>query len=158
MKPRLTRILLAVGVTALGAIALAGCSGAQPAGSIIVIDGSLRAIDADCAGSGVYLAFHAGAELSIVDGQSADISTTTLDSGTAIPSDTKDYGVAKRVPSYCAFDFDVTGLTPGEEYSYSLDGEYLGKFVYREDNGNVPAPISYPPLGDPQEALKGSAQ
>lgn len=157
MRRRTLQSIAVVCTTVFGAVALTACSAPSTAGSIVVVDGTLRALDADCAGASAFLAFHAGAALTITDAQGETVSTSELSPGTAIAADTRDYGAAKREPSYCAFDFDAASLTVGELYKYSLDGEVLGSFIHQL-NEDGPAPIAHPALGDPASALKGSAQ
>lgn len=157
MRLRKPLAVTATCVTVLSGLALTACTDSPPAGSIIVVDGTLRAIGADCAGASSFLAFHAGAKLTVTESSGDTVSVTVLSPGTAIAADTRDYGEAKRQPSYCSFAFDTASLTAGEKYQYSLDGDPLGEFTYRLNEGK-PAPIAYPALGDPASALKGSSQ
>ena len=157
MRHRKLQTVAVIWGTVFGALTLTACSSAPATGSIVVVDGTLRVLGSDCAGASAYLAFHAGAELTIKDAQGEPVVTTVLTPGVAIAADTRDYGTAKREPSYCAFEFDAAPLIEGEHYQYALGGETMGRFVH-EQTESGPAPIAHPALGNPSLALKGSAQ
>lgn len=152
------RLTITALACALAGASLTGCA-ASPAnqGSFVVIDSALRSLGADCAGSGTHLPFHNGATLAILDEEGAEVSATKLAPGTAIAADTKNYGNAERVPSYCAFDFDASKLVAGKSYDYTIDGEPAGSFVHGVKD-DAPAPIAHPALGDPSSVLNGAPE
>lgn len=139
-------VVLAALCIPLSACAASSDSSAQ--GALIVRDGSLRALDTDCSGSGPYLFIHSGAQLTIRDSSGTKAETVKLKLGEAIAADTKDYGTARRVPSYCSFAIPTATLTSGETYVFAIDGTELGELVYIE-GPDGPEPIAYPALGNP---------
>lgn len=156
MKHRSLRFTTLTALAALSIFPLAACSASSATASLVVVDGALRSLESDCAGANSYRNFHAGAKLTITDSHGTEVSTTKLAPGTAIKADTRDYGVAKRVPTYCAFEFDAANLVEHETYSYSLDGVSLGEFTAQSENGE-PLPVAHPALGDPASALEGTS-
>lgn len=139
-------LLLTAG--ALTACASSAAGGAATDGTIVIRDGALRVPDADCAGSGSFLFAHAGATLTVTDVDGDVVIETELPTGEPLRADDKDYGVAKRVPTFCTFAFDAGTLADGETYAFRIDGTELGSSLFQRDGDGV-GMIAYPALGAP---------
>jgi len=151
--PRIPRPLRhPVGIVGLSLVALAtlGCSAAAPPpddGLLVIRDGALRAPGADCSGSGGLLFAHAGATLTAKDDAGEVVLTATLPVGTMLRSDSKDYGEARRLPSFCTFPFPAHALADGERYHFQVDTTEIGSAIFTRDDTGVGS-IAFPPLGD----------
>lgn len=149
---RLTAAILTL--SAMGT-ALVGCGGQaanpQDEATLVVRDGALRELGADCSGAAAYLFIHAGTTLTVTDADQETVISAVLDPGTAEKSDTKDYGVARRVPTVCTFTFDAAGLEDGASYTLTIDERELGEYTYSAEDRS----IAYPALGDPTTVIGG---
>lgn len=138
-------------LTGILSLSLLGCAGAEsPApqdGMLVIRDGALRAPDAECSGSAGLIFAHAGATLTAKDDSGAVVLQTPLPAGRMLRSDSKDYGEAKRLPSFCTFAFPAEGLIDGQRYHFEVDTTDIGSATFTRDETGVGS-VAYPPLGD----------
>ncbi|PJJ63331.1 hypothetical protein CLV54_0996 [Compostimonas suwonensis] len=140
--------------TLLGLTVLSGLTACSPAADpadpvqLMVRDGVLRELGAECSGSSGYLYIHAGAKLVLRDDKGDDALDVILPVGTAVQADETDYGNAKRVPTVCVFTVDGSGLTEGANYEVFIDQKQEEDYLHDSSTqiDSVPT-IAVPPLG-----------
>ncbi|WP_159602670.1 hypothetical protein [Agromyces humi] len=143
--------------TLLSAVALTGCAGTTTGDSVdadglqlVVRDGHLRELGASCSGARPYLGIHAGAELTLHDGDGREVLAVVLGDGEAVKVDDIDYGRAPRIPTFCRFPLGTASLDDGAQYTVSIDGQVVAE--HRADaDGTM---VFVPALADP--TIEGS--
>jgi hypothetical protein len=99
---------------------------------LLVRDGNLRVEGSDCAGSGGLIYIHPSSPFRIEDGEGTTLDSGELPAGTAVKALDEDFGVAKRIPSFCEFAFPVSVAEAGE-YHLVIDGRSPLALTVQED-------------------------
>jgi hypothetical protein len=87
---------------------------------VLVRDGAIRTLDAECSGSSGFLYIHRGAPYWVEETADGRVALAgQLPAGTVVPAFPDDFGVP-RVPSFCRFSWEVT-LAADREYRLLLE-------------------------------------